>query len=128
MNERERLGSRLGFIMLSAGCAIGCGNVWKFPWMCGQYGGGSFMLVYLLCLIILGLPVLIMEFSVGRAAQTSPVRMFSKIEKPGQKWGFIGYLMLFALAALFIGLVLRKPCIKIIEFFNERVEDSEIVI
>ena len=100
MNERERLGSRLGFIMLSAGCAIGCGNVWKFPWMCGQYGGGSFMLVYLLCLIILGLPVLIMEFSVGRAAQTSPVRMFSKIEKPGQKWGFIGYLMLFGNFAL----------------------------
>ena len=63
MNERERLGSRRGFIMLSAGCAIGCGNVWKFPWMCGQYGGGSFMLVYLICLIVLGLPVLIMEFS-----------------------------------------------------------------
>lgn len=60
--KRERLGSRLGFIMLSAGCAIGCGNVWKFPWMCGQNGGGSFMLVYILCLIILGIPCLIMEF------------------------------------------------------------------
>ena len=73
--NREKLGSRLGFIMLSAGCAIGCGNVWKFPWMCGQYGGGSFMLVYIICLIVLGIPCLIMEFSVGRAAQTSPIKM-----------------------------------------------------
>ena len=67
--KREQLGSRLGFIMLSAGCAIGCGNVWKFPWMCGQNGGGSFMLVYIICLIVLGIPSLIMEFAVGRAAQ-----------------------------------------------------------
>ena len=100
MNERERLGSRLGFIMLSAGCAIGCGNVWKFPWMCGQYGGGSFMLVYLICLIVLGLPVLIMAFSAGRASQASPVHMYAKLQKPGQKWGFIGYLMLFGNFAL----------------------------
>ena len=83
MENRERLGSRLGFILLSAGCAIGCGNVWKFPWMCGQYGGGSFMVVYILCLILLGLPVLTMEFAIGRAAQTSPARMFQKLEKPG---------------------------------------------
>lgn len=52
--EREKLGSRLGFILLSAGCAIGCGNVWKFPWMCGQYGGGGFVLLYVLCLVVLG--------------------------------------------------------------------------
>ena len=71
--KREQLGSRLGFIMLSAGCAIGCGNVWKFPWMCGQNGGGSFMLIYLLCLVILGIPALVLEFSIGRAAQTSPL-------------------------------------------------------
>ena len=77
--NREKLGSRLGFIMLSAGCAIGCGNVWKFPWMCGQYGGGSFMLVYIICLIVLGIPCLIMEFSVGRAAQTSPIKMYRKL-------------------------------------------------
>lgn len=63
MNERERLSSRLGFIMLSAGCAIGCGNVWKFPWMCGQNGGGSFMLLYILCLLVLGLPVMVMVFA-----------------------------------------------------------------
>lgn len=90
MEKRERLGSRLGFIMLSAGCAIGCGNVWKFPWMCGQNGGGSFMLIYILCLILLGLPVMIMEFAVGRASQASPVFMFQKLQKPGKKWGIMG--------------------------------------
>ena len=67
--QRERLGSRLGFILLSAGCAIGCGNVWKFPWMCGQYGGGAFVLLYRFFLVILGLPVMTMELSIGRAAQ-----------------------------------------------------------
>lgn len=93
--ERERLGSRLGFILLSAGCAIGCGNVWKFPWMCGQYGGGAFVLVYLICLLVLGLPVMTMEFALGRAAQASPVKMYQKLEKPGQKWHIHGYLALF---------------------------------
>lgn len=92
--EREKLGSRLGFILLSAGCAIGCGNVWKFPWMCGQYGGGIFVLIYLLCLIILGIPVMTMEFSLGRAAQASPVKMYYKLEKPGTKWHFHGYAAL----------------------------------
>ena len=92
--KRERLGSRLGFIMLSAGCAIGCGNVWKFPWMCGQNGGGSFMLVYILCLIVLGIPCLIMEFSVGRASQTSPIKMYRKLEKPKQRWGGFGWACL----------------------------------
>jgi len=94
-DERERLGSRLGFIMLSAGCAIGCGNVWKFPWMTGAYGGGGFVLVYILCLLLLGLPVMTMEFALGRAAQASPVRMYQKLEKKGQKWHIHGY---FALA------------------------------
>ena len=93
--KRERLGSRLGFILLSAGCAIGCGNVWKFPWMTGQYGGGSFVLLYVIFLIILGLPVMTMEFSLGRAAQASPVRMYQKLQKPGQKWHIHGYLALF---------------------------------
>ena len=93
--NRERLSSRLGFILLSAGCAIGCGNVWKFPWMAGSYGGGGFVLIYFLCLIFLGLPVMIMEFSLGRAAQASPVRMYQKLEKPGQKWHIHGYLALF---------------------------------
>ena len=92
--KRERLGSRLGFIFLSAGCAIGCGNVWKFPWMTGQNGGGGFVLIYVLCLILMGLPVMVMEFSVGRAAQASPLMMYHKLEKPGQKWHIHG---LFAL-------------------------------
>ncbi len=93
--EREKLGSRLGFLLLSAGCAIGCGNVWKFPWMCGQYGGGIFVLIYLLCLIVLGIPVMTMEFSLGRASQASPVRMYKKLEKPGTKWHIHGYAALF---------------------------------
>lgn len=95
MKERERLSSRLGFILLSAGCAIGCGNVWKFPWMAGQYGGGGFVLIYALCLLVLGLPVMVMEFSMGRAAQASPVRMYQKLQKPGQKWHVHGYFALF---------------------------------
>jgi len=99
-NEREKLGSRLGFIMLSAGCAIGCGNVWKFPWMTGQFGGGGFVLVYVLCLILLGLPSLVMEFAIGRAAQASPVRMYQKLEKPGQKWHIHGYFALLGNIAL----------------------------
>ena len=95
MEKRERLGSRLGFILLSAGCAIGCGNVWKFPWMTGQNGGGGFVLIYILCLILLGLPVMTMEFSLGRAAQASPVKMYQKLQKSGQKWHIHGYFALF---------------------------------
>lgn len=98
--KRERLGSRMGFIMLSAGCAIGCGNVWKFPWMCGQNGGGGFMLVYFICLIVLGIPAMVMEFSVGRAAQTSPIRMYRKLEKPGQKWHLWGAVCLIGNVAI----------------------------
>lgn len=97
--EREKLGSRLGFILLSAGCAIGCGNVWKFPWMCGQYGGGAFVLIYLVFLLILGLPVMIMEFSVGRASQASVIKSYQNLEKQNQKWHYHG-------AAAFIGNIL----------------------
>jgi len=93
--SRDRLSSRLGFILLSAGCAIGCGNVWKFPWMAGQYGGGGFVLIYVICLLVLGLPVMVMEFSLGRAAQASPVRMYQKLQRPGQKWHIHGYFALF---------------------------------
>ena len=99
-SERERLGSRLGFILLSAGCAIGCGNVWKFPWMTGQFGGGGFVLVYILCLLVLGLPVMIMEFALGRASQASPIGMYQKLEKPGQKWHIHGWLALLGNIAL----------------------------
>ena len=91
--QREHLGSRLGFILLSAGCAIGVGNVWKFPWMAGQYGGGAFVLVYLLFLLIMGVPVLTMEFAMGRAAQKSPLKMYGQL-KPGSQWGWHGYVCL----------------------------------
>ena len=90
--QRERLGSRLGFILLSAGCAIGVGNVWKVPWMVGQYGGGAFVLFYVIFLLILGLPIMTMEFAVGRASQKSPVRAYQVLEKPGSRWHIHGYL------------------------------------
>ena len=96
MNEnREHLGSRAGFILLSAGCAIGCGNVWKFPWMTGENGGGCFVLLYIIFLILLGLPAMTMEFAMGRASQASAVGMYKKLQKPGSKWNIHGY---FALA------------------------------
>ena len=91
--QREHLGSRLGFLLLSAGCAIGIGNVWKFPWMTGQYGGGAFVLIYLLFLLVLGVPVLTMEFAMGRAAQKSPLKMYQAL-KPGSNWGWHGYVCL----------------------------------
>ena len=69
MKEREKFSSRLGFILISAGCAIGIGNVWRFPYITGQYGGAAFVLIYLLFLVILGLPIMVMEFAVGRASQ-----------------------------------------------------------
>ena len=86
--------------MLSAGCAIGCGNIWKFPWMCGQNGGGGFVLIYIIFLIILGLPVMTMEFAIGRAAQASPLYMYQKLEKKGQKWHIHGYASLIGNIAL----------------------------
>ena len=88
--SRDRLASRLGFILLSAGCAIGIGNVWKFPWMVGQYGGAIFVLIYLVCLVVLGIPVMTMEFAVGRAAQRSPAVMFRELEPPKSKWHLHG--------------------------------------
>ena len=92
--EREKLGSRLGFILLSAGCAIGLGNVWKFPYIAGQNGGGIFVLFYLVFLIVLGIPVMTMEFSMGRASQKSPVRMYQALESKGSKWHIHGWAAL----------------------------------
>ena len=91
--QREHLGSRLGFLLLSAGCAIGVGNVWKFPWMAGQYGGGAFVVIYLLFLVALGVPVLTMELAMGRAAQKSPVKMYPALQNSG-KWNWHGYVCL----------------------------------
>ena len=92
--QRERLGSRLGFLLLSAGCAIGIGNVWKFPYMVGQYGGGAFVLIYIFFLIALGVPVMTMEFAIGRASQKSPVKFYQELEPKGSKWHVHGYVSL----------------------------------
>lgn len=84
--KRETLGSRLGFILLSAGCAIGIGNVWRFPWLAGRYGGAWFVLVYLACLALLGLPVMTMEFAMGRAARRSPALLYQALGHRGWRW------------------------------------------
>ncbi len=96
---RERFASRLGFILISAGCAIGLGNVWRFPYITGQYGGAAFVLLYLVFLVILGLPVMVMEFSVGRASQKSCAKAFDTLQPSGRWnwfgwWGFIGCMVL----------------------------------
>lgn len=83
--NRARFGSRLGFILVSAGCAVGLGNVWKFPYMCGQYGGAIFILVYLLCLLVLGLPIMACEFAVGRGSQKSVAQSFNVLQAKGGK-------------------------------------------
>ncbi len=86
MEQREKFSSRLGFILISAGCAIGLGNVWRFPYIVGQYGGAAFVLVYLVFLICMGLPIMVMEFSVGRASRKSAARSFHLLEPEGTKW------------------------------------------
>ena len=91
-NKREKLSSRLGFIFLSAGCAIGLGNIWRFPYMVGKYGGGAFVLVYLFFLVLLGLPIIVMEYSVGRGSGKSVARSFHVLEKPGQLWHRFSYV------------------------------------
>lgn len=97
---RDRFGSRLGFILLSAGCAIGIGNVWKFPYIVGQYGGGIFVLIYLFFLLVLGIPVMTMEFSLGRASQKSPAKLYQQLEPKGSKWHLHGYLSVIGLNLL----------------------------
>lgn len=92
MEKRESFSSRLGFLLISAGCAIGLGNVWRFPYITGQYGGAAFVLVYLLFLIILGLPIMVMEFSVGRASQKSIALSFQALEPEGTKWHWYSWL------------------------------------
>lgn len=91
-NERESFGSRLGFILISAGCAIGLGNVWRFPYIVGQYGGAAFILIYLLFLVIFGLPIMTMEFSVGRASRKSIAESFKQLQPEGTKWHLWGYV------------------------------------
>ncbi len=92
MKEREKFGSRLGFILVSAGCAIGLGNVWKFPYMAGKYGGAAFILIYLVFLLILGLPILVCEFAVGRASRKSTARAFHELEPEGANFHKFSYM------------------------------------
>ena len=99
MEKREKFSSRLGFILISAGCAVGLGNVWRFPYITGKYGGAAFVLIYLIFLVILGLPIMIMEFSVGRASQKSAARSFHVLEPKGTKWHIESY---FAMAGNYL--------------------------
>ncbi|MBQ6588260.1 MAG: sodium-dependent transporter [Butyrivibrio sp.] len=99
MKERETLGSRMGFILLSAGCAIGIGNVWRFPYMVGENGGGLFVLVYVLFLLILGVPIMTMEYAMGRSSRKSILLAYKQLEPKGSKWHIFGY---FAIAGNYL--------------------------
>ena len=90
--EREKFSSRLGFILISAGCAIGLGNVWRFPYIVGKYGGAAFVLIYLAFLLVLGLPIVVMEFAVGRASKKSAALSFDLLEPKGSKWHLTKYI------------------------------------
>ncbi len=92
MKERETFGSRLGFILVSAGCAVGLGNVWKFPYICGQYGGAVFIVVYLIFLAVLGLPILVCEFAVGRGSGQGMGAAFERLEQRGTKWHYLKWI------------------------------------
>lgn len=98
--KRESFKSRLGFLLVSAGCAIGIGNVWRFPYVAGQNGGGWFVLLYLIFLVIMGLPVLTMELAVGRASRKSAVQAYQALEKPGSKWHLHGWAAIFGCVVL----------------------------
>ena len=91
MKERETFASRLGFVLISAGCAIGLGNVWRFPYIVGQYGGAAFVLIYLLFLVMMGLPIMAMEYAVGRASRKSITVSFQVLEPKGTKWHWYGW-------------------------------------
>ena len=91
VNERETFASRLGFVLISAGCAIGLGNVWRFPYIVGQYGGAAFVLIYIAFLLIMGLPIMSMEFAVGRASRKSITMSFQQLEPRGSKWHWYGW-------------------------------------
>ena len=93
--KREKFGSRLGFILVSAGCAIGIGNVWKFPYMCGEYGGAAFILIYLAFLLIMGIPAMVCEFSIGRGSKRSVALAFDQLSPDGSAWHHMKYIGIF---------------------------------
>ena len=105
--KRETFGSRLGFILVSAGCAVGIGNVWKFPYMCGQFGGAAFILIYLVFLLIMGIPVMVCEFGVGRASRHSVAAAYETLEPKGTKVAYYKmdrhHWMLFSDDVLYYG-------------------------
>ncbi|WP_319506089.1 hypothetical protein [uncultured Methanolobus sp.] len=90
--DREQLASRIGFLLISAGCAIGLGNIWRFPYITGKYGGAAFVLIYLAFLILLGFPILLMEYSIGRAGKLNIAGAMRKLEPKGSKWHLFGYM------------------------------------
>ena len=121
--ERESFKSRLGFLLVSAGCAIGIGNVWRFPFVVGQNGGGFFVLIYLIMLVVLGLPVLTMELAVGRASRQSAVLAYKTLEKPGSKWHIHGWFaiiwrMLFWVRSSLSLALPSRWAIQIFSFFS----------
>lgn len=113
MEKRENFATRLGFILVSAGCAVGLGNVWKFPYICGQNGGAAFILIYLLCLILIGLPILLIEFSVGRSSRYSVAKAFETLEPENGRWhrfgwfGIIGNYLLMMFYTMVAGWMLN---------------------
>ena len=98
--QREKFSSRIGFILISAGCAIGLGNVWRFPYIVGQYGGATFILIYLLFLLIFGLPIMTMEFSVGRASQKSIMTSFQSLQPTSANWHLFGWIVAIILISI----------------------------
>ena len=92
--SREKFASRLAFLLISAGCAIGLGNVWRFPYITGQYGGGAFVVMYIIFLVLFSLPILVMEFAVGRGAQRGPARAYDVLEPTGIKWHVVKWMAL----------------------------------
>ncbi|WP_029230773.1 sodium-dependent transporter [Butyrivibrio sp. VCB2006] len=130
MKERETLGSRMGFILLSAGCAIGIGNVWRFPYMVGENGGGLFVLVYVLFLLALGVPIMTMEYAIGRSSRKSILLAYKQLEPKGSKWHIFGY---FAIAGNYVllmfysvvsGWILRYFVLSVVGTFQEQSPDQ----
>ena len=113
--NRSTFHSRLGFILVSAGCAVGLGNVWKFPYICGENGGGAFLLIYLLCLLLLGLPIVICEFAIGRGSRRSISQALNILEQPGSRWhitkyaGIAGNYLLMMFYTMVAGWMLYQP-------------------
>ncbi len=123
--EREKLSSRLGFILISAGCAIGLGNVYRFPITTGAYGGGFFVLMYLVFLVLLGIPVMTCELTVGRASQRSIVSSFHVLQKPKQKWGFMRYVGFAGnyLLMMFYTVITGWMCVYFIKYLTGSIVD-----